>query len=119
MSELVTINGDLLKASGAGNLADVKRFLAAGANIDTKFGDTPLTTAAQQGRLEVVRFLLDNGADINNTDMFAGTALYNAARKNHVAIVDLLAFRGADVDSKDRDGFVRSFVFVDCFIQQL
>lgn len=61
------INKELYRACHDGNLQEVKRLLAAGAdsNAMSKFDFFPLSIAAHQGHLEVVRCLLDNGADIN------------------------------------------------------
>lgn len=62
------IDWELLQACRDGNLQDVKLLLAAGANVNAKFDETPLTISAEKGHIEVVRFLLDSGANINETD---------------------------------------------------
>ena len=69
-----------------------------------------LTNAARNGHLEIVRFLLEHGADVN-TDCtifiqiiappadrnLGGSALINAAENGHAAVVHFLVEHGADV----------------------
>ncbi len=65
--------------------------------------ESPLLAAARHGRLRVVSFLLDNGADVNA--VFGGkTALHNAVQFGNKAMVELLLARGASVDAKDGTG---------------
>lgn len=59
------INEKLMKACEVGNLQEVKRLLAAGGDVNAKRGHTLLTISAQEGLLDVVRFLLENGASID------------------------------------------------------
>ena len=48
------------------------------------------------GHVEVVRRLLDAGADVNQPSVDAKTALMGAAMNGHPAVVELLLSRGAD-----------------------
>ena len=41
-------------------------------------GWTPIFWAARHGHIEVVEFLIDQGADLNQTDLTGGTVLRNA-----------------------------------------
>ncbi|KAL6399326.1 hypothetical protein AUP68_17872 [Ilyonectria robusta] len=59
----------------------------------------PLLYAAQNGHLDVVCFLLDKGADINGVDE---SPLLYAAQNGHLDIVRLLLDRGAGNDGRDR-----------------
>ena len=52
--------------------------------------------AAKNGHIEVVRLLLDNGADIN-ANFFGSTALKYSAMNGHVEVVKFLLDKGADV----------------------
>jgi hypothetical protein len=87
----------LLAASRKGDLAAVKAALAKGANLEakTRHGVTPLYFAARNGHEEVVRFLLDKGADINVADSFyKETALMSAVDEGHASVAKLMVERG-------------------------
>jgi ankyrin repeat protein len=84
----------------------MKRLLAAGATVNDKdsFSTMPLYYAAAHGRGEVVRFLLDNGADIEARRKDGLTALMTAAYSGHQEIVELLIERGANINARDNAG---------------
>src|SRR5262245_28461002 len=82
-----------------GDVAGVKAALAAGVNVNSKFryDRMVLSFAADRGNLEVVKVLLDAGADVNARDTFYGmTAMSQALNKKHASIVRLLLEKGAD-----------------------
>ncbi|KAM0147381.1 hypothetical protein ACHAPG_010622 [Botrytis cinerea] len=86
----------------------VKLLLERGADIeskDSKYGQTPLSWAAEKGRDTVVKLLLEKGADIESKDSKYGqTPLSWAAKNGYDAVVKLLLEKGADIESKDRYG---------------
>lgn len=55
-----------------------------------KRGITPLMLAAGWGNLELVRMLLDHGADANLTDIFGKTAKSLAQERGNSDVIDLL-----------------------------
>ena len=59
-------------------------------------GETPLTAAAKNGRVDVVRYLLDHGAKINQPDGFGDTAFIAACFSGDLSLVRLLVKEGAD-----------------------
>ncbi|BCS21467.1 uncharacterized protein APUU_21899S [Aspergillus puulaauensis] len=65
---------------------------------------TSLQAAANAGSVEIVRLLLDRGADIGVTDVYGQTPLHHAACQGHEAVVALLLQRGANPNSEDRQG---------------
>lgn len=60
---------------------------------------TPLHWAAQHGHVEVVRTLIDNGANVNARDVFGRTPLHLAV--SHPRVIALLLEAGANVDARD------------------
>ena len=67
-------------------------------------GDTLLMHAAYNGLVNMVKELLDSGAEINCTNDDGKTALICASCKGHEGIVELLIARGANTGIKDRQG---------------
>ena len=60
---------------------------------------TALLVASENGHHEMVRLLLDNGADVNNYNDVFGNPLAAAASKGYIDIVEFLLDRGADVNA--------------------
>jgi ankyrin repeat protein len=76
-------------------------------NADSKNtvdGRTPLSFAAQNGYLAIVKLLLVRDVDPDSKDIYGGIPLSLAAVEEHEAIVQLLLARDVDPDSKDTDG---------------
>ena len=90
----------LLQAAEQGNLAEVKRLVALGADPNYKNVelDFPLAAAAAGGYFEVVQYLLEQGADPDPFGKLGGHALIAAAYGGHERVVRLLVLSGADVN---------------------
>lgn len=100
---LADSSDDLMRAARGGDLAAIEALLAGGADVDStdRYGSTPLAAASVNGHLEIVSFLLDQGADPNIAETFYSArplemALFFADRRD-VAL--LLLAHGAE----DRD----------------
>lgn len=73
-------------------------------NVENCRGDAPLTIAARQGHLEIMRLLLDNGANVDKADYDDdSTPLHLACLQKEIKMVKLLLARGADVNALDHD----------------
>eukprot|EP00035_Acanthoeca_spectabilis_P000982 m.76680 g.76680 ORF g.76680 m.76680 type:complete len:983 (-) comp10547_c0_seq2:50-2998(-) len=83
-----------LLGSSFGGYTDIVKSLVL---KNAKPGKSPLALAAEHGHVDVVNFLLDQGATVNVPSP-GQPPLYLAARKNHVQIVKLLIARNADVN---------------------
>jgi ankyrin repeat protein len=91
----------------AGDIAEVRQALAAGADINARdtLGGTPLLDAAWSGNLEITNVLLSSGADVNARHTGAGsTALEYAVLTDRFAIVHALLAAKARVDIQYKDG---------------
>ena len=86
--------GTIHEAAIHGDLADVKRHVQNGADVNArnKVGGTPLMTAATRGRLDVVKFLVDKGADVNARGNDGETPLTLATKQD---VVEFLKQHGA------------------------
>ena len=70
-----------------------------------KRGRTPLMAAVQSRKPEAIRFLIDNGADVNARDQLQGTALVRAAGSfGDLESVQVLLSAGAEVNVQDKNG---------------
>jgi len=89
-------SNDLLRAT---DVARVKQLIAQGANVNAhdEHGRTALMSAVRKGHREIVRMLLDAGADPNLQTSYGATAL-SMASGHHPDIVRMLLDAGADVD---------------------
>ena len=94
----------LQDAARKGDAATVKRLLDEGVDVNTKFryGTTALFFACDHGHVDVVKVLLDKGADLTVKDSFYGftplmLAVSPAQKKKpeHTEIAKLLIARGA------------------------
>jgi ankyrin repeat protein len=76
-----------------------------GADDDGKEAKDSLHAAAEEGNIDTVKSLLEQGMDINARNASGETPLNRAAAKGNVDVVRLLIERGAEVDSRDKWGW--------------
>ena len=63
-----------------------------------------LHSAAREGQLEVTRYLLSSGVELNTRDDRGRTALFLSVSGQHTEVTKALLEAGADLDSEDQDG---------------
>lgn len=91
-------NEELWEAARSGDLARVTKALENGADVHakTRYGATALTFAADRGHVQIVKLLLDRGADVNAQDTFYKMRAIDIASMNkHTEVVRLLLERGS------------------------
>jgi hypothetical protein len=64
----------------------------------------PIIHAAKKGNSEIVRKLINAGAQVNAQDGMGKTVLMHAAQCNHVQTVEVLLNANADVNACDKEG---------------
>lgn len=120
-----SLNLELASAVEHGNRSDVEHLIGKGANVNgtDKDGWFPLLLATKNEDAGLVKFLLKNGANVNQLMPEISTlerlgfeksaidrknrgvsALIVASRKGSIDIVNVLLSNGADIDTQDGDG---------------
>jgi hypothetical protein len=92
---------ELRRAATTGDIAKVKELLDKGVdpNAANPYGGTALVYACDKGYPEIVKLLLERGADPKFKNNFYGfPAIGWAAQKGNVEIANLLIDKGAEVD---------------------
>jgi ankyrin repeat protein len=63
-----------------------------------------LLTAASHGNQDIVKLLINSGADINALDGNRETSLHKASYKGHKTVIEILISNGANIDAESGDG---------------
>lgn len=92
-------------AATDGSLTRMQFLHLAGASVNARgTGRSPLFLAVGEGRLRAVRYLLDEGADVNARESDGNTAVTEAAFFGHIPVIKELLVRGADVNAISGNG---------------
>jgi ankyrin repeat protein len=86
-----------------GHLAIVKLLFTRGAELNPP-GWTALIYAATNSQIDVMRYLIEAGADVNAESPNGTTALMMAVRGGNADAAALLVARGADVNHRSQNG---------------
>ena len=93
----------LYEAVNSFDASAVASHIAAGADVDSvhAVGYTPLMRAAEIGQADLVRLLLDGGANPNLRDRNGRSAAEIAIEADSVEVIEALLEGGADFDARD------------------
>jgi hypothetical protein len=102
-----TLEDQLRRAAGEGNVGSIKRLVARGAKIDALDHDgwSPLALAVAQYQTEAVETLLKLGAKTNPVSKTRHTPLGWAVIRGQSEIIELLLANGANIEAKDEKGW--------------
>lgn len=109
-SSLSENESHLIQAVSSNSLDKVVNFISRGGstiNINCKDenGMSPLQHACYRGNLEIAKYLIERGADVNQNDHeHRYTSLMFAALGGHKAVINLLLENGADTEQKNTVG---------------
>ncbi len=92
------------EAAMDGELTRLQLLHLSGAQVNVRGNARPLFLAAGEGKLEAVRYLLDEGAEVNARDDQGETALIEAAFSGQVDVIKELLLRGADINLISKQG---------------
>jgi|GEM_PF-2622158 len=101
------VDQELFDAVRQGNLSRVKRCIDQGANVHaiyTILGIKPIHVAAREGHREIIEFLLNKRASVNDRDKDSWTPLHYAAKRGHLEVIQFLLEKDADINVRDGDG---------------
>lgn len=96
---------EFTSALGEGNIKVVKKYVTAEPNVVNArfFAWSPIQIAANKAQLDTVKYLIEQGADINYVHPITKmTAFHFAAFSGSESLVKYLAEKGADVNKKLR-----------------
>ncbi|GFO49489.1 ankyrin repeat domain 54 [Plakobranchus ocellatus] len=97
----------LVAAAGAGDISTVRKLLRkhVPTNILDTYGKSALHMASLAGHSEIVRILLEAGAQVNQTIGSKVTPLHAAARNHNTETIKRLVLGGAVLDAENQNGF--------------
>lgn len=111
------LNSTMTEAILEGHERLAHDLLLAGSDVNQAelcyFRGTPLTFAAAKGYEQLVRALLDRGADTSLT-VIGSTALHLAVRGGHLSTVEVLLAAGMTVDPIDSNGQTALHIAATC-----
>jgi serine/threonine-protein phosphatase 6 regulatory ankyrin repeat subunit B len=114
----VNIPSAVLNAALVGNCVMAKILLDRGVDVNVQVtgedNTTPLHSACVSGSVEMVRLLLESGADGNvSTSTDKRTPLHWATQEGHLEVIELLLIFRANISARDKFGFTPRYLAVE------
>ena len=102
-SEIAT--NTLINAANDNHLDEIKFFIENGIDVNSKNnrnGWTALMVASSMGYLDIVKYLVEHGAIIDDQDIGGDTALMISSYNGYLDVVKYLIEKGADISLKNK-----------------
>lgn len=101
---------NLIKAIKDGNTQSVKQSISKKLKVNSsdnssRYETTPLLYAISNGNLEIIKLLVDSGADVNKADITGLTPLMMASSTGKIDVVSYLIKKGTKVKAVDNKGY--------------
>ena len=96
-----------IKAAEKGDFLVVKLYVEQGGNIEVNYSISrwnALISASVKGKLEIVKYLVENKADIEAVETNGRTSFNLASMHNQVEILKYLVSKNVNIHTKDNDG---------------
>lgn len=97
----------LCSAAASGSVSDIQGVMEKHPNINLNEANedkrTPLHLAASEGNLEIVRFLVENGADVNMEDRWNSTPLHDSIQAKQIDVFNYLLSRGGKTSMTEEE----------------
>ncbi len=96
---------DFQESAATGDDTRMRQLLDAGVDINQHLdpeGNTALRRAAQNGHYNLVKLLLERGADVNHVNSYGWTVLHYCCAHGAVHMSQLLIQHGADLEARDK-----------------
>ena len=109
VKDLPEPSSNIWSASASGDLEALNKAIDDKVDVnalDPKFGMTPLSYAALNGRTDAVELLINHGAEVNGLNRDGGTPIHGSVFLGHVETTKLLLKKGADKNIRKHDGLL-------------
>ncbi len=106
------LDDTLFKAVMRNDILAVEAFIAAGENINARNSDgrSPLYIATMQNKADMVRFLIQRGADTKTPYRFGERILHVAVERDAVSVVPILLDAHVELDPRNQRGETPFFI---------
>ena len=104
--EVDRLSDNLMKSIEEKDLEEVKKLIEEGADVNYSrlivvSRETPIVLASREGYVDIVKELINNGADINGViEVTKISPIFIAASKGHIECVELLLNHGVDINDR-------------------
>lgn len=115
LTPILAVAGPIHEAAKYGDIQTVKELIKNGLNVndsDDEYHASALYWGAVKGHREIVEFLLERGAAVDQRNRDGDTALQVASAIGHKDIVEVLLSKGAAINEKRKDGPTALYVAV-------